>query len=255
MKVLVVDDELQARKRIVNLLEDHSRDYIIKECSNGEEAILELKNFKPELVFLDVNLLDMKGFDVLKSLKGKTKPKVIFVTAYDAHAIKAFDYDAFDFLLKPYKDKRFYKALKKLNKLSKPESEQLFDKKLEEILNAYQSTRNSEPQYISRIPIKNGNKTVLLDTDNIHYICASGNYAEIFTHENKYLVRESLNSLSDNLDPQEFLRVHRSAIVKIDFIQEIIHSDYSEIDLKLKDNKLIRVSKSHKKNFIKQIGI
>ncbi len=254
MKILVIDDELQARKRIINLIEDHPEDFIIEESSSGHDAIEKIKKNLPELLFLDIDLTDMTGFDVLKNIKSKTKPIIVFVTAYDQHAVKAFDYNAFDFLLKPYKDKRFYETLRKVRSLSYQKVNNQFEKRFQDFLGLY-GAEKKQKAFPEKIPVKKGNKTLLLSKNDITCISASGNYAEIFTPVGKHLIRDSLHNLSEILDPDIFVRVHRSTIVNINFIQEIIHSDYSEIDLRLKDNTLIRVSKSHKKTFLKQIGI
>lgn len=254
MKVLIVEDELFARQRVVKLLGDLNWITTIKESENGLKAIEQIEKFQPDIIFLDVNLQDMTGFEVLQQIKVVPKPIVIFVTAYDFHAQKAFDFDAFDFLLKPFKNERFFKTMDKVSRLSKAEANENFEKRVEELIRLHElkSKRDSATQ---KLPIKLGNKTILIDAVNIHYITASGYYAEIFTEENKYLTRESLNNLNQILDGNLFFRVHRSHIINLDFIQEIVHSDYSEIDVRMKDKKLIRVSKSQKKEFLTKLGL
>jgi two-component system LytT family response regulator len=255
MKTLIVDDELQARKRIANLLIERTENYEIEESSNGRDAIEVIKKFKPELIFLDINLLDISGFQVLKGIKLEPKPIVIFVTAHEEHAIKAFDHQAFDFLLKPFKDKRFFQTLDKVRNISSNKIENLFEERLNQFFDLYHKKEGQKTEYLERLAVKKGNKTILINVGTIQYINASGNYVEIFTAEGKQLVRGPLNHLSCNLDPDLFVRIHRSTVVNVNFIQEIIHSDYSEIDLKLKNNTLVRVSKSHKKEFLKSLGI
>ncbi|MFD1096499.1 LytR/AlgR family response regulator transcription factor [Salegentibacter chungangensis] len=254
MKALIVDDEILARKRILNLLTSVDKITVIEECSNGKTAIERINKLKPDLLFLDINMKDMNGFEVLQNVNISPKPIVVFVTAYDHYALKAFDFEAFDFLLKPYRDDRFYRTIDKLLKLSQPEIDQNFEKKMQEFfkLNAQ---KNESQNSSFRLPVKQGHRTILLDPSEIKYICASGYYAEIFTEDKKYLLRESLKNLIKLLDKKKFCRVHRSAIVNIDYIKEIVHSDYSEIDVRMKDNKLIRVSKSNKKDFLHQLGM
>jgi two-component system LytT family response regulator len=253
MKALIVDDEVLARKRILNLLTSVEQINFIEECSDGKTAIVKINELKPDLVFLDINMKDMNGFDVLQNVKISQKPLVIFITAHENYAVDAFDHEAFDFILKPYRDDRFYKAIDKLLKLSPKEIDQDFEKKMQEFfkLNSWEK-KTKEPL---RIPVKLGNRTILLESENIKYICASGSYAEIYTDENKYLLRESLNNLIELLGNKKFLRIHRSAIVNINFIKEIVHSEYSELDVRMKDNKLIRVSKSNKKELLLLLGI
>ena len=195
----------------------------------------------------------MNGFEVLSNIKISPKPIVIFITAHENYAIDAFDYEAFDFILKPYRDERFYRAIDKLLKLSPKEIDQNFDNKMQEFFKLKIEERKIQKPL--RIPVKQGHRTILLESENIKYICASGSYAEIYTEENKYLLRESLNNLIELLGRKNFVRTHRSAIVNINFIKEIVHSDYSELDVRMKDNKLIRVSKSNKKELLLLLGL
>ncbi|WP_373056540.1 LytR/AlgR family response regulator transcription factor [Zunongwangia sp. H14] len=253
MKALIVDDETYARKRISKLLKEREEIGEIQECRNGEETIVKIEKYQPDLLFLDVDLKDMSGFDVISELKGQKLPIIIFVTAYEAYAVKAFDNNAADFLLKPFKEDRFHESLDRIKKLKPQQLEQQFGEKLESFLELKKS--KSEHGLLKKLPIKLGNKTILIKVDDIKYIFASGYHAEIFTEENKYVLRQSLSNLTEVLEPAKFCRIHRSSIVNIDFIHEIVHSDYSEIDVRMKDNKLIRVSKSHKKEFLKSLGI
>ncbi|MCM4155683.1 LytTR family DNA-binding domain-containing protein [Gramella sp. AN32] len=254
MRALVIDDEELARKRILNLLEEVEQIEVIGQCTNGKNAITFINSELPDLIFLDINMKDMNGFDVLKNVEIEPKPIVIFVTAYDNYALKAFDVEAFDFLLKPFKDERFFKTIKKVLKTTKAEANTTFGKRMEEFFHQY-SSKSELPSAIFKIPIKTGNKTALVDPVDIQYICASGYYAEIFANGKKYVLRESLSNLEEMLDNNSFVRVHRSTILNLHFVDEILHSDYSEIDSKMKDGQLLRISKSHKKEFLEKLGI
>ena len=254
MKALVIDDEELARKRVLNLLEDVEDIEVIGECSNGRTAIERINTDKPDLIFLDINMKDMNGFEVLKRVEIANKPVVIFVTAYDNYALKAFDVDAFDFLLKPFKDERFFRTIDKVLKTTKTEANENFEKRMVEFFHEY-SKGGIQLNSVSKIPIKQGNKTALVDPKEIMYIQASGYYAEIFVNSKKYVLRESLNNLEEILDNNLFIRIHRSTIINLNFVDEIIHSEYSEIDAKMTDGKLLHISKSHKKEFLEKIGI
>jgi two-component system LytT family response regulator len=254
MKALIVDDETLARKRILNLLTTVEKITVVKECSNGKTAIQMINELKPDLVFLDINMKDMNGFEVLQNVTITPKPIVVFVTAYDHYALKAFDFEAFDFLLKPFRDERFYRTIDKLLNLSQPEIDLNFEKKMNEFFKL-NDEKMQDKEVAGRLPVKQGHRTILLDPSKIKYICASGYYAEIYTDESKYVLRESLKKLIKVLNQKIFFRIHRSAIVNINYIQEIVHSDFSEMDVRMKDNKLIRVSKSNKKDFLLQLGI
>lgn len=254
MKALIVEDELFARQRIVKLLNEIDWVSHIEEVGTGEGAIEKIESFEPDLLFLDVNLQDMTGFDVLQQINLDPKPIVVFVTAHDYYAHKAFDMDAFDFLLKPFKNERFFKTMNKVSKMTKSQANHQFDKRMEELIQLHEKMTRKESG-TSKLPIKLGNRTLLIDVEHITYITASGYYAEIFTADNKYLTRESLNNLIELLDERQFFRVHRSHIINLKYVQEIVHSDYSEVDVRMKDKKLIRVSKAQKKKFLTKIGL
>lgn len=254
MRALIVEDEIFARERVKKLLGEVEWVDEILESENGATAVTEINTRKPDLVFLDVNLQDMTGFDVLQQIEIDPKPLVIFVTAHDFYAQRAFDFEAFDFLLKPFKNERFFKAMDKISQIPRNKINEQFDARVMELIKLHESQQNKQSSN-QKLPIKLGNKTILIDVESIHYITASGYYAEIFTEGNKYLIRESLSNLNELLNPDRFFRVHRSHIVNFDYIQEIVHSDYSEIDIRMKDKKLIRVSKSQKKEFLKKLGL
>lgn len=254
MKALIIDDEELARRRVLNLLEEVEEIEVIGECSNGKTAIKKINSERPDLIFLDINMKDMNGFEVLKQVEVSPKPIVIFVTAYDNYALKAFDVEAFDFLLKPFKDDRFFKTIRKVLKTTQTEADTNFEKRLMEFFHEY-SQGGIRLNSVSKIPVKQGNKTALVDPNEILYILASGYYAELYVNSKKFVLRESLNNLAEILNEDLFVRIHRSTIVNLHFVEEIIHSDYSEIDAKMTDGKLLHVSKSHKKEFLEKIGI
>lgn len=254
MRALVIDDEELARRRVLNLLGEVPQIKVLGECSNGKTAIKQINEIKPDLVFLDINMKDMNGFEVLQKITANPKPVVIFITAYDNYASRAFDVDAFDFLLKPFKDDRFFKTINKVLNLSQNEADSHFEKRIKDLFRIY-SEEVKAGNSITKIPVKQGNKTILLEPANILYIIASGYYAEIYTEGKKYVLRESLNNLEEMLDNNIFFRIHRSTIVNINHVKEIVHSEFSEIDAKMTDDKLLHISKSNKKQFLEKIGI
>lgn len=254
MKALVIDDEELARTRVVHLLKQVPDIEFLGECSNGKMAIEKINQLNPDLIFLDINMTDMTGFEMLQKIDISPKPMVIFVTAYDNYALKAFDVDAFDFLLKPFRDERFFKTIDKVRKISRHQIDSNFKKRMVEMFNFYKQNELKSVKN-RKLPIKQGNKTILLDANDIIYITASGYYAEIFVANKKYVLRESLNNLCEILSPDDFLRVHRSTIVNLHHIKEIVHSEFSEIDVRMVDNKLLRISKVHKKDFLGKVGI
>lgn len=227
---------------------------VLGECSNGKAAISDINQMKPDLIFLDINMTDMSGFEVLRKVKISPKPIVVFVTAYDNYALKAFDVDAFDFLLKPFKDQRFFRTIEKVRKISKSQAEVNFEKHMVELFNFYKN-KSQKSGSLNKLPIKQGNKTFLIDPAEIMYIRSSGYYAEIFAGNKKYLLRESLRKLCEILDSNIFVRIHRSSIVNLQHVKEIAHSEFSEIDVRMTDNALIHVSKSYRVEFLEKIGL
>lgn len=254
MRALIIDDEALARKRVQNLLDDVKEIEIIGESSTGKMAIKQINDLHPQLIFLDINMKDMNGFEVLQNIKINPKPVVIFITAHDNYASKAFDFEAFDFLLKPFKDDRFYRTIHKVLQISKSEADSNFEKRVKELFNIFSKEAKSEGTPV-KIPVKQGNKTILLDPVNIFYIIASGYYAEIYTLQKKFVLRESLNNLAEILDKTTFYRIHRSTIININHVKEIVHSEFSEVDVRMTDDKLLHISKSNKKQFLEKIGI
>ena len=254
MKALVIDDEELARKRVLKLLETIPEIEVIGECSNGKIAVESINRLQPDLIFLDINMKDMTGFEVLQNVKISPKPIVIFVTAYDNYALKAFDVDAFDFLLKPFKDQRFFRTIDKVLSISESEANANFEQRIIELFNLYRS-KSGQTELTQKLLIKQGKKTILIDPLEVMYITASGCYAELFVKDKKYVMRETLSNLCENLDKDVFLRIHRSTIVNLHHVKEIVHSDFSEIDARMTDLKLLHISKSHKKDFLEKIGI
>ncbi len=254
MKALIVDDEELARRRVVNLLEEVPQIEVMGECSNGKTAIKMINSERPDLVFLDINMKDMNGFEVLQKVEITPKPIVIFVTAYDNYASRAFDVEAFDFLLKPFKDQRFFKTINKVLSISRSEADSNFEERIRQLFRIYsQEARGAKPML--KIPVKQGNKTVLINPADILYIIASGYYSEIYCEGKKHVLRESLSNLMESLDENIFFRIHRSTIVNINHVKEIVHSEYSEVDARMTDDKLLHISKSNKKQFLERIGI
>jgi len=255
LKTLIIDDETLARQRLVNLANDVTELTIIGECATGKEAIKAINQLKPDLIFLDIQLKDFTGFDVLEKITTKHKPLVIFVTAYNEYALKAFDFFAFDYLLKPYKDSRFLKSIENIINYTKNKNYDAFEDKMHNLIKYVQQTNMPSKINSEKLPIKLGNKVSFITTKDVKYILASGYYAEIFTFEKKHLLRESLNNLIQTLDKEKFIRIHRSTIINLNEVEGLISSNYGEIDVKMSDNKLFRISKSYKKEFLTKMGL
>ncbi|WP_299436840.1 LytTR family DNA-binding domain-containing protein [uncultured Aquimarina sp.] len=255
ISALIIDDEPLARKLIDNLLETVSKIDVIGTCKTGKEAILKINTLKPDLIFLDIKLKDMTGFDILEGISTKA-PIIIFVTAFDSYALKAFNFFAFDYLLKPFNEDRFYVSVNKAIETFQRKDTSQLQKKVNDLIHHVSTTdKTTNIGPIKKLPVPLRNKTIFIPPNDILYITASNYYAEIYTENKKYLLRESLQNLLSILNPEHFIRIHRSTIINIDFTQELINSGYGAIDVKMKDSNQFRISKSYKKEFLTKMGI
>lgn len=255
ISALVVDDEPLARKRIKRLLHDVDEVDVEGFARTGREAILKMNSFQFDIVFLDIQLKDMSGFQVLESLNGP-QPLVIFVTAYDTYAIKAFEVFALDYLLKPYTKDRFYNSLQNAIATFEIGQTQELKNTVTELLDSLDlNIESANTPYKHRIPIPDKKKTLFVSTGDIRYIKASNYYIEIYAEQSKHVLRESMHNILVGLDPQIFIRIHRSSIVNLNYIVELVNSDYGELDVKMSKGELIRVSKGYRQAFLKKVGI
>ena len=255
ISTLIIDDESLARQRLVNLIKDVPELNLIGQSSTGKDAISKINDLEPDVIFLDIQMKDLTGFDVLQKISVSKKPLVIFVTAYNEYALKAFDFFAFDYLLKPYKDDRFFKSIENIINYINNKNYSPFEDKISDLLKYVQNSNSISTTYSEKLPVKLGNKVSFIKVDDIKYITASGYYAEIYTEDKKHLLRESLSNLIASLDPNKFIRVHRSTIINLNEIGELVNSNYGEVDVKMNDKKLFRVSKSYKKIFLTKMGL
>lgn len=207
---------LLARKRIRRYLSKDSEIEIVGECNNGQEAIEAVEKLKPQLVFLDVQMPESDGFEFVEAIGKENLPTIIFVTAHDKFALRAFEVNAFDYLLKPFSAERLEATLKRAK-------EQIFKKDVvptEKLLTLI-SELKIEDQYLKRITVKERGKIIFVAIDEIDFIEAQGNYLQLGTNETSHLIRMPLHQLEAKLNPQQFVRIHRSTIVNIDRIREM----------------------------------
>lgn len=212
MKVIVIDDEPLARSIVVEYLQSHSHIEIVKECGDGFEGVKAIQEHKPDLVFLDVQMPKISGFEMLELLE--QMPNVIFTTAFDEYAIKAFEAQAIDYLLKPFSKERFDKALQKYTQLQKSEIPQTQG-------DEYAKKQIAPKEEANRIVVKTGNNIRIVPTQDILYLEAYDDYVKIYTQEGFFLKKKTMNHYESVLDSQRFLRVHRSYIINIQQITRI----------------------------------
>ena len=250
IRALVVDDEPLARDMIREMLENDSDVEIVAECTNGREAVEAIKSLKPDLVFLDVQMPELGGFEVLESFDRDSTPYVIFVTAYDQYAVRAFEVHAFDYLLKPFDHERFDAAWHRVKEQIKLDQGGERDRHILALLEELKSG----PRHLERLVIKNGGRVFFLNVDDVHCIESEGNYVRVFDNQKGYLLRETISSLEEQLDPRQFRRIHRSAIVKIDKIKEMqpwFHGEYRVI---MENGKQHTLSRNYRSNFQGAVG-
>jgi two-component system, LytTR family, response regulator len=214
IRALVVDDEAPARRRIRRLLAAEPDLAVIGECADGESAVAAIARDRPDLVFLDVQMPERSGFDVVKSLPAAAMPAVLFVTAHDRYAVRAFDVHAVDYLLKPFTADRFRTALQRAR-------ERIALRRADTGVARLAQTLRARPAYLSRLPVRSGGRTVFVDLGLVEWLEASDNYVTLHVAGREHLVRETLASLESQIDPDRFVRVHRSAIVAVDRVVEI----------------------------------
>ena len=249
IKTIIVDDEPLARRNLRVLLERDPQIEILDECRNGREAVKAINTLSPDLIFLDIQMPEMDGFDVLARVGPEHIQAIIFVTAFDQYALKAFDVHALDYLLKPFDDERFARALERAkSQIAAREINQLSERLLA-LLEERETERKGlkpEERYLTRLMIKASSRMMLLKVDEIDFIEADGNYAKLHAGRKTHLLREKMNDLEGRLDPAKFVRIHRSVIVNLERIKEMhphFNGDYVVV---LEDGRQLRLSRTRR---------
>ena len=229
IRTLIVDDEPLARDGVRLHLEDHEDIEIIGECGGGEEAVRFIEAERPDLVFLDIQMPGLDGFGVLEALGADQLPAVVFITAYDQFALRAFEAHALDYLLKPYEAERFDKALDRASVQLRGQSTDTMDDRLRSLV---ASLCGGKERYLERMVARTNGRILILRVDDVDWVEAAANYVRVHIGAKQYLVRETMTNLETRLDPDRFLRIHRSIIVRKDRIKELeplFQGDYSII--------------------------
>ena len=225
VRTLIIDDEPLAREKIRIMLAKDRDVEIIGECANGQEAIQAIKKESPDLLFLDIQMPGVDGFGVLSNVGVDHVPGVVFVTAYDEHAIKAFEFHALDYLLKPFAQKRFNEALQRAKDQLRKRPTGAFSEQLLSLLGDISGGK----RFLERLVVKSNGRVFFLKVEEIDWIEAAGNYVNIHIGSEAHLLRETMNSIEVRLDNKKFVRIHRSTLVNIERIKELsplFHGDY-----------------------------
>ncbi len=236
IKAIIIDDEELARKVVVNYLAQHPEIEIVAECDNGFTGLKAINEMKPHLLFLDIQMPKINGFELLELMD--EKPLIIFSTAHDEYALKAFELSALDYLLKPYSRKRFAEAVQKA--IGRIQSGAKQDDALEKLNNDHENRED----YLRRIVVKNGTHVQIIPAEEVLWIEAADDYVEIYTKNSKYLKQKPLSFFESALDPDSFIRVHRSTIVAISEISKLEPYSKDSYVVILKNGKEVNVSKT-----------
>ncbi len=244
LRVLIVDDEPLARMRLATLLAEHAHVTVVGECENGQEAIDAIASQAPDLVFLDIHMPEVDGFDVIQQVGLANMPAVIFVTAYDQYALQAFEAHAVDYLLKPFEIERFEDALDRaVQWLHRPEAApDDYDARLSGLLD----TLKPAETYKTRLMIKSRNRAYLVRTADIDWVEADGNYVCLHVGQQTYVLRQTMAAMEAQLDPEQFMRIHRSTIVNMDRIAELRPTYNGEYEVLLNDRTRLTLSRGYR---------
>lgn len=250
IRAIIVDDEPLGRTVIREMLRRDQDFAVVGECANGHEAINVIQDERPDLIFLDVQMPEIDGFEVLAALRDDQLPMVIFVTAYDQYAVSAFEVHAVDYLLKPFDRERFGKALQRAK--AQLQREQPTD--VSQRILALLEEQRVKPKYLERLVIKTNGRIFFLKTEEIDWISAEGNYVNLHVKKDSYLLRETISNLEVQLDPQRFARIHRSQIVNLDRIRELRHWSHGEYQVILHSGEELMLSRSYREKLHGLLG-
>lgn len=231
IRTLIVDDEPLARRGIRAQLAEEADVLIIGECGNGREAVAVIKEQEPDLVFLDVQMPELDGFGVVEAIGVERMPAVIFVTAYDKYALRAFEVHALDYLLKPFDGERFLRALQRARAQIERKSISDLSQRLQSLIDDLKAGR----KYAERIVVKSAGRVFFLSVEEIDWVEAADNYVRLHAGGDAHLLRETMSTLEKRLDPAEFLRIHRSTIINVRRIKDLRPLFHGEYEIRLKD--------------------
>lgn len=235
---------------IREMLETDPEVEVAGECASGREAIEAIKTLAPDVIFLDIQMPELGGFEVLESFKDNGMPYIIFATAYDQYAVRAFEVHALDYLLKPFDQERFQTAWQRAKVRIR---EDRLNQREQHILALLEELK-AGPRYLERLVVKTEGRVFFVDVDDIHCIEAEGNYVRVYNGQKTYLLRETISGLESQLDPKKFLRIHRSSIVRIDRIKELQPWFHGEYHVVLENGKQLTLSRNYRANLQDAVG-
>jgi len=257
ISTIIVDDEALSRRGIEIRLLSAPDFEVVAQCSNGREAMAAVTKHKPDVVFLDIQMPGLNGFEVLASLETQEMPVIVFVTAFDRYALKAFDVHALDYLLKPYTDSRFYEALELAKSRVQQQQLESVNSQIEDMLRSlpnFDADKFKKPAYIANFRVKSGNRVTLVNTSEVDWLAADDYYVKLHVGGKTHLLRVSMNDLETRLDPQRFLRIHRSTIINCARLKGMCQHANGEHTVLLSTGEELKVSRSRRERVTKLLA-
>lgn len=246
IRIIVADDERLARQKLLLLLNLEAKVQVVAECQDGRQTVSAIRNLRPDLLLLDIQMPELDGFEVLGKILPEEMPVVIFVSAYDQYAIRAFEANALDYLLKPFDQERLHHAIEKArSELSKTRDSEITHRILT-MLSQIAPVPIPALQRDDRLVIKVNGRVVFLDLDSIDWVEAAANYVRLNVGKESYLLRETLGGISERLDANKFVRIHRSTIVNVKKIRELVPVNSGEYVVILKNGKELSCSRGYR---------
>jgi two-component system, LytTR family, response regulator len=249
LRTLIVDDEPLARDLLRALLAEHEDIHVVAQCQDGQETVSYLQSKPVDLLFLDVQMPEMGGFEVVEKIGLRQLPATVFVTAYHEHAVHAFDIHAVDYLTKPVDAERLALALERVRVKSAARAALLTQEQFSAVLNGLRSAEESK-SYAMRFLVKAGEKEILLPVEKIDWVGAAEYYCCLHSGGRNYMLRETIPDLSKRMDPRQFVRIHRSAIVNLDRIGEIYREGAAQASIRLADGQILKMSKAGRERLL-----
>jgi two-component system LytT family response regulator len=248
INVIVVDDDNIARRRLARLLEETGEATVVAECAGGRDAVARIAELRPEMVFLDVQMPDLDGFGVLQELGDTALPEIVFVTAFDQYAVRAFDVHAVDYLLKPYDTARFREAFERAKERTETRTRSEEDQRLRALLRDYLSADGHDDvrNHLDRVAVKVDGVLRIVRTTDIDWWETDGNYVRLHVGASSHLIRATATSVESQLDPKQFLRIHRRYIVNIDRVVEVQPWFGGDSIVLLKGGAKLRLSRTYR---------
>ncbi len=254
LRAIVADDESLARKKLRVLLGSEPQVEVVAECLNGKQTVSAMRSLRPDMLFLDIQMPDLDGFEVLSEISPGEMPQVIFTSAYDQYAIRAFEAHALDYLLKPFDQDRLHAAVERASAEIRKSRDQELTSRILELLSLVKSQKLPTPDFEERLAIRANGRVVFLNLHEIHWIEAAANYVRLNTGKDSYLFRETISRVTERLDPAHFVRIHRSMIVNISRIKELIPVNSGEFVVVLHSGKELSGSRGYRANLQHLIG-